>query len=68
MPHISVTCPKCAARNEITTSEPPAEPVNIQCTGCHAPLGTWRQMVEQNRPPEFGDTWPAGSSTRRQHH
>lgn len=63
MPHLSVTCPHCDKRNEITASEVP-EPINIHCTGCHAPLGTWSEIEQQGKllDPNAGwRMWPSGN-------
>jgi hypothetical protein len=48
MPQISVTCPFCAKRNDITASELP-EPIEIYCSHCHAPLGTWSKLEQDSK-------------------
>jgi hypothetical protein len=48
MPHISVTCPHCAERNEITVSELPGLS-EVHCSHCHALLGTWSELVRESK-------------------
>jgi RNase P subunit RPR2 len=48
VPHLSVTCPHCAKRNDITASEVP-EPIDIYCSNCHAPLGKWSELEQQTK-------------------
>jgi len=43
MPHISIICPHCAQQNDIYASGAP-EPIQINCSRCHALLGTWNDL------------------------
>jgi RNase P subunit RPR2 len=48
MPHINITCPHCAKDNNITVSQVP-EPMEIYCSNCHAPLGTWSKLERESK-------------------
>lgn len=60
MPTISINCPHCAARNDITASQVP-EPMEIYCSHCRAPIGRWDELEQKTKASEPNDLNPQRS-------